>query len=288
MYGQNFTITKIECSNHILRNYIRRIRGIAQKTKNEGGPVSPLLRKAMSDKQLHLRAAVTGVVHHSHAQKDLSIHKKIEELKLDIYNDPFHVFGDHTGCESWGYFCSGSKENEENVVPSLQRSGIWQGIIAARNIVAHHARKELTAEKIKRRRMDNPQKLKRIKLQMSGPDCDYGCIELGLPDMEPDFLREIPQSFLPGQSDSLLWKAERFKRLTASHFGTICKMKKSTKRGKSVVNILYIRFSGTAATRYGLENERNAVEDFEFKSSKKVARWAYLSIWRMHGSRHLA
>ncbi|KAJ8893616.1 hypothetical protein PR048_006216 [Dryococelus australis] len=130
-YGPNFTITKIECSNHTMRNYLRRIRGIAQNTKNEGGPVSPVLRKAVSDKQLNLRAAVTGAVHHRHPQKDLSIHIKIEELKLDIYNGPFHVFGDHTGCASRGYFCSGSKENEENLVPSLQRSGMWQEIIAA-------------------------------------------------------------------------------------------------------------------------------------------------------------
>ncbi|KAJ8893617.1 hypothetical protein PR048_006217 [Dryococelus australis] len=134
--------------------------------------------------------------------------------------------------------------------------------------------------------MDNPHKLKRRKLQMSGPDSDYGCIELGLPDMEPDVfdkkntteflaslrLMEKERENLQGQSDSLLWKAERLKRLTASHFGTICKMKKSTKRGKSVVNILYSRFSRTAATRYGFENERNGIKDFEFKSDKKVAR----------------
>ncbi|KAJ8872997.1 hypothetical protein PR048_026613 [Dryococelus australis] len=97
---------------------------------------------------------------------------------------------------------------------------------------AHVERKERTAKKRKRRKMDNPQKLKNRKLQMS----------------------------------------ERLKRLTASHFSTTCKMKKSTKRGKSGVNILYSRFSGTTATRYGLENERNAIEDFEFKIGEKEVR----------------
>ncbi|KAJ8890277.1 hypothetical protein PR048_009785 [Dryococelus australis] len=34
-YGPIITITKIEYSNHMLRNYLRRIRGIAQKTKTK-------------------------------------------------------------------------------------------------------------------------------------------------------------------------------------------------------------------------------------------------------------
>ncbi|KAJ8884388.1 hypothetical protein PR048_016245 [Dryococelus australis] len=203
-YGPNFTITKIECSNHIMRNYLRRIRDIAQKTENEGGPVSPVLRKTVSDKQLR-------------PQTQSFIHKGLSN------NSPGNI------------------------------------------TKAHTQRKERSAKKRKCRRRDNPQKLKRRKLQMSGPDSDYGCIELGLSDLEPDIATK-------GQSDFLLWKAERLKRLTAPHFGTICKLKKSTKRGKSVVNILYSRFSGTAATRCGLENERNAVEDFLFKSGKKVAR----------------
>ncbi|KAJ8897214.1 hypothetical protein PR048_002560 [Dryococelus australis] len=352
LYGPNFTIAKIECSNHILRNYLRRIRGIAQKTKKEGGPVSPVLRKAVSDKQLHLRAAVTGAVHHRPAHKDLLIHIKIEELKRGIYNGPFHGFCDHTGCELRGYLISGSKENEEYLAPSLQRSGIWQEIIAARNIVARHAvsllhnvntnpaesfnnvvckyisskrinfslrgcyqtRSELSVisynschqtqsfihkgltkncpESITKAHIQHKEQKKAqedgqtIKIEVQEAtdvrsDSDYGCIELGLPDMEPDFLanlrltekeRENLQIATKGQSDSLLWKADRLKRLTLSHFGTTCKMKKSTERGKSVVNILYSKFSGTAATRYGLENERDAIEDFEFKSGKKVAR----------------
>ncbi|XP_063229291.1 uncharacterized protein LOC134534727 isoform X1 [Bacillus rossius redtenbacheri] len=356
-YGPNFTITKIECTNHILRNYLRRIRCIAQKTKNEIGSVSPVLRKAVSDKQLRLRAAVTGAVQHRRAQKEFPIHRKIEELKLDIYNGPFHVFGDHSGCAIRGYFCSGLKENEENLVPPLQEAGIWSEIIAARNIVAHHAvsllhnvntntaesfnnvvckhvsskrvnfclsggyqtrselsvisfnsgpqtqsfihkgnitkahiqRKERSSEKRKLRRLTNPQTFKRRKLYVTGPDKDYGCVEQRIPDMEPDEYARQTQEFLAslcktdeerenlqiatkGQNDSVLWKSERIKRLTASNFGRICNMKKSTKRAKSVVNILYSRFSGTEATRYGLENEHSAIQDFEVNFGKKVAR----------------
>ncbi|KAJ8881438.1 hypothetical protein PR048_017919 [Dryococelus australis] len=193
---------------------------------------------------LALELCIAGI-----AQKYLSIHKKIEKLKHEIYNGPFHVCGDHTGCPQTQSFIDKGLTN--NSPGSINK--------------AHIQRKERTAEKRKRTRMDNSQKLKRRKQQMSGPNSDYGCIELGLPNMEPGIATK-------GQSDSLLWKAERLKRLTAFHFDTICKMKKSTERGKSVVNILYSRFSGTAATRYGLKNERNAIEDFEFKSGKKVAR----------------
>jgi len=39
----------------------------------------------------------------------------------------------------FSYFCKGSKENEVNLVPEMQTSGLWVDILGARNIVAHHA-----------------------------------------------------------------------------------------------------------------------------------------------------
>lgn len=47
------------------------------------------------------------------------------------------------------------------------------------------------------------------------------------------------------------WKKERSKRLTASKFGKICKLRKTTSRKNSVISILYQSdyFHGTASTR---------------------------------------
>ena len=54
------------------------------------------------------------------------------------------------------------------------------------------------------------------------------------------------------QSDSVLWMEERTKRITSSKVGGIAKMRPATKRAKKVEDMLYTRFSGSAATRYGM------------------------------------
>ncbi|KAL4141997.1 hypothetical protein QTP88_004529 [Uroleucon formosanum] len=48
------------------------------------------------------------------------------------------------------------------------------------------------------------------------------------------------------------------KRLTASVFGNICKLRSTTSRAKTVSNILYGSFCGNDATKYGIQNEENA------------------------------
>lgn len=47
------------------------------------------------------------------------------------------------------------------------------------------------------------------------------------------------------------WKKERSKRLTASNFGKICKLRKTTSRKNSLISVLYQSdyFYGTTATR---------------------------------------
>lgn len=58
-----------------------------------------------------------------------------------------------------------------------------------------------------------------------------------------------------GQSHSTLWKEERWKRLTASSFGKVCKMRRNTSCVKTVKYLLYNTFGGNAATRFGMEKE---------------------------------
>lgn len=54
------------------------------------------------------------------------------------------------------------------------------------------------------------------------------------------------------------WHLHRKKRLTASVFGNICKLRPTTSRAKTVSNILYGNFCGNNATKYGIQNEENA------------------------------
>lgn len=37
------------------------------------------------------------------------------------------------------YFCTGVKANENNLVPALQKCGVWNALMAAINLVAYHA-----------------------------------------------------------------------------------------------------------------------------------------------------
>jgi len=38
----------------------------------------------------------------------------------------------------FSYFCKGPIENEVNLVPQMETSGLWADILGTRNIVAHH------------------------------------------------------------------------------------------------------------------------------------------------------
>jgi hypothetical protein len=57
---------------------------------------------------------------------------------------------------------------------------------------------------------------------------------------------------------------------TASNFGDICMMRKSTSCAVKVRNILYNKFLGNKNTRYGIENEYLAIRQFECQLNLKV------------------
>lgn len=65
------------------------------------------------------------------------------------------------------------------------------------------------------------------------------------------------------QNNNPLWYDERRMRLTASNFGRICKLLDTTDRNNVVRQLLHSNFTGNIFTRYGNENEVNAIKDFE-------------------------
>ena len=76
------------------------------------------------------------------------------------------------------------------------------------------------------------------------------------------------------QADNQLWIVERRKRITASKVGGIAKMRATTKRSKKVQQLLYSSFKGSAATKYGIDNE-------------DLARQKYITYMKEHGQSHL-
>ncbi|XP_044759747.1 uncharacterized protein LOC123317338 isoform X1 [Coccinella septempunctata] len=78
-----------------------------------------------------------------------------------------------------------------------------------------------------------------------------------------------------GQADSPLWKEERRKRLTASNFGKICKMRTSTHCKNAVRALLYDTFTGNQYTKWGKDHEDTAIEQFEELTSYHVEKCGF-------------
>ncbi|CAI6354556.1 unnamed protein product [Macrosiphum euphorbiae] len=72
------------------------------------------------------------------------------------------------------------------------------------------------------------------------------------------------------QSECELWHKERRIRLTASNFGTICKLRPATSRANTIKSMLYKTFCGNEHTRYGIECEPFAKTEFQKLTGLKI------------------
>lgn len=73
-----------------------------------------------------------------------------------------------------------------------------------------------------------------------------------------------------GQQGNDYWKKFRKHRLTASNFGKVCKLRPTTSRANIIKYILYDVFQGSSATRYGIENESLARNEFQKNIKEKI------------------
>ena len=78
-----------------------------------------------------------------------------------------------------------------------------------------------------------------------------------------------------GEQGSEQWLKERRNRLTASNFGSVCHLRKTTSPKSTVQNLLYSNFKGNAATAYGLpqesESERQLVAWLVSRGASEVS-----------------
>ena len=103
-YG-NQVVQKIECRNHILRNYSGHLREIAQRKRST--PLPTAMRNLILQSSMRLRFGVATAIKARAAEQSVSLRSKTENLAKDIRNGPNHVFGQHDSCAS--YFCTGPK-----------------------------------------------------------------------------------------------------------------------------------------------------------------------------------
>lgn len=100
-YGPNCIVQKVECTNHLLRNCINRLRDLTSKRKNsKGEPIPGYLRKIIQTRLLRLRYAVTEAVKYNRQlQTNIPYETRLMVLKSDLVNGPNHVFGDRSTCQ---------------------------------------------------------------------------------------------------------------------------------------------------------------------------------------------
>ena len=126
-------VEKIECKNHLLRNMCNRLKEISKNSRN--GDIKG--RKLLGERILRIRSGITTAVKHwKNSQKSLK--EKIHNLKKDIENAAFHVFGHHDGCAE--YFCQKEKANEKDYLPVMKNSGVFSRIMDVLNSVSDHSK----------------------------------------------------------------------------------------------------------------------------------------------------
>lgn len=109
---KNITVEKIECRNHLLRNFCNKLKAITTETR------FPLeLRKIVSKNIMRLRGAVVHAVAY---RKETRNRETVKLLKKDIDNSIFHVLmGEHKECDS--YFCKRRDIGEDNLVSKFKK-----------------------------------------------------------------------------------------------------------------------------------------------------------------------
>ncbi|KAF2882250.1 hypothetical protein ILUMI_23918 [Ignelater luminosus] len=82
--------------------------------------------------------------------------------------------------------------------------------------------------------------------------------------------RKMLKESTRAQSNSTLWTHERLKRLTASEFGRLIRLRQTTSRENVVKSLLYSDFKGNKATRYGNAKEVEVKRLFESIHNVKI------------------
>lgn len=127
-----FTVEKVECRNHLLRNLCNKIDSLISDTKY---PIR--FRKLITKKRIMtIRAAIrkcSKKYHDSSENIDFCTHQLFE----DIQAVHLHAFNNHTKCKS--YFCN-SPQSEENIPLDFFTSALWQRICYYINSIAGHSR----------------------------------------------------------------------------------------------------------------------------------------------------
>ncbi|KAJ8869571.1 hypothetical protein PR048_028562 [Dryococelus australis] len=285
-YGPNLMVEQVEFKNHVLRNYCHKLSDI---TKNTKFPVTsrnilkqqiPRFRTAV-EKAIKYRAAGNEplntrlcmlkashcYVYFCNGNKAGEINH-VPELKScgllqEIMKIIFGIISRHV---------SSLRADQNNNLLELSNSIVNK--LVAGKCINYALRGQYKTRSAAAVSFYNVGEYKRVihKTMMGGNSPGESTTEQNEPESAiiASKLDEKNYNFLAGlvltvlQSSCHLWNRERRKLLTASNFGSVCKMRATTFCKNLVHSILYGNFS-TKSTRYGIANEpvakRNMAEE---------------------------
>lgn len=121
------TVEKVECRNHVLRNFCNKLQALTTDTK-----YPPKYRKLITKKSvLSMRAVICKCI------KKHKYDSAVEMLFEDILLSHHHAFGNHFKCKS--YFCNQVGVSSQSI-NDIFSSALWQKICYLVQGVASHAR----------------------------------------------------------------------------------------------------------------------------------------------------
>lgn len=133
---KNKTVEKIECTNHLLRNFCNKLKEVVTTSDKNRNTVA--LRKKLGENILRFRTAAVKAIQYRR-KEDRPLHEQVEELRKDILNSPSHIFGEHLACEERNYFCNSSR-GETNFVPQLIEYGLYDKIVSVVRQLSNQSR----------------------------------------------------------------------------------------------------------------------------------------------------
>ncbi|XP_050679072.1 uncharacterized protein LOC126975299 [Leptidea sinapis] len=122
----DLTVEKIECRNHILRNFCNKLQALATDTKYNIKYRKFITKRAI----LRTRSTICKLIKKHKCDSDVQL------LFDDLLVSHLHGFGDHTKCRS--YFCN--KIGQMDLPNDFILSPLWQKICFIIQNVAGHAR----------------------------------------------------------------------------------------------------------------------------------------------------
>ncbi|KAK5648354.1 hypothetical protein RI129_003246 [Pyrocoelia pectoralis] len=115
---KNCVVEKIECRNHLLRNYCNKLKEFA-KSRN----LPTILRNIINENIIRARSAVVKAIKYRKEEK-CTASEQIINLRKDILNSLSHILGEHKECQNLQYFCNKSSPDARNIIEDIEILGL--------------------------------------------------------------------------------------------------------------------------------------------------------------------